>query len=497
MIEILSVADAVAKEKGIKKEEVLYAMQEAIQKAARTKYGHEHDVRAEINSTTGEIKLYLYREVVEEIEDANKQLTLEEAKEEKEDAKIGEFLIEELPPIEFGRIAAQTAKQVITQKVREAERLKQYEEYKDRVGEIINGTVKRVDYGNITVDLGKAEAVLKREDSIPREHFKNGDRVRAYIYDVRQEIKGPQIFLSRTCPEFLAGLFKQEVPEIYEGTIEIKSVARDAGSRSKIAIISRDNSIDPVGSCVGMKGSRVQTIVSELQGEKIDIIVWEHDIANYIIKALNPAKVSKVVVDEDAGEVDVVVAEDQLSLAIGRRGQNVRLASQLTGVKINLMGEAEEEEKAKEKMETALNTFIEALDIDDVFARLLIAEDFTELEDIAYCDINEILDIEGLGDNEELAAELQTRAKKYLDDKAAKLNKDISNLNVSEELQNLEVFDLEDLVALGNAEVRTKDDLADLAGDELIEIIGEDKLSLSEANDIIMEARSSWFENEE
>ena len=500
MIEILMVADTVAKEKGIEKEDVLSAMEEAIQKAARTKYGHDNDIRATIDTKTGDISLALYREVVTEITDegdANTQMTLEEAQAEKADAKIGDFIIDELPPIEFGRIAAQTAKQVITQKVREAERVKQYQEYKDRSGEIINGTVKRVDYGNITVDLGKAEAVLRREDSIPREHFKIGDRVRAYIYDVREEIKGPQIFLSRTCPEFLEGLFKQEIPEVYEGTIEIKAIARDAGSRAKVAIVSHDSSIDPVGACVGMRGSRIQTIVAELQGEKIDILIWEYDVANYIIKALNPASVSKVIVDEEAGEVDVVAAEDQLSLAIGRRGQNVRLASQLTGMKINLMSQAEEEEKAKEVMEKALSILMEALDIDEVFARLLIAEDFADLADIAYCDTDELLEIESLDGDAELASELQTRAKKYIEEKEAVFKKEITDLEVSAELQAVEVFDLEALVALGKEGVKTMDDLADLAGDELMEIIGEDKISMSDANELIMDARKSWFTEEE
>ena len=500
MIEILTVAEAVAKEKGIEKEDVILAMQEAIQKAARTKYGHDNDVRAEVDMKTGDITLSLYREVVadyDSLEDADKQVTVEEAVAEGFDLAVGEFIIEELPPVEFGRIAAQTAKQVITQKVREAERLKQFQEYQDRAGEIINGTVKRVDYGNITVDLGKAEAVLRREDSIPREHFKTGDRVRAYIYEVRQEVKGPQIFLSRTCNEFLEGLFKQEIPEVYEGTIEIKSIARDAGSRAKVAIVSHDSSIDPVGACVGMRGSRIQTIVAELQGEKIDILIWEYDIANYIIKALSPANVSKVIVDEEAAEVDVVAGEDQLSLAIGRRGQNVRLASQLTGMKINLMSEAEEEEKAKEEMERALSILMEALDIDEVFARLLIAEDFADLADIAYCDVEEILEIESLDGDAELASELQVRAKKYIEEKEAVLNKEIDKLKVSKELRAIELFDLEALVDLGKAGVITMDDLADLAGDELVEIIGDKKASLSSANELIMDARQSWFAEED
>ena len=348
--ELLLVADTVAREKGIDREEVLEAMEQAIQKAGRSKYGHEHDIRAEIDRKSGEIRLARYVEVAEEIENELTQTTLEEARQRKEDAEIGEFLVDPLPPIDFGRIAAQTAKQVIVQKVREAERKRQFAEFKDRMGEVVNGMVKRVEFGNVIVDLGgRAEGIIRRDECIPREHFSNGDRVRSYIYDVREEPRGPQIFLSRSHPQFMAKLFTQEVPEIYDGIIEIKSVARDPGSRAKIAVISSDSSIDPVGACVGMRGSRVQAVVAELQGEKIDIIQWSMDPATFIVNALAPAEVSKVVLDEEANRIEVVVPDDQLSLAIGRRGQNVRLASQLTGWDIDILTDAEESERRVEE----------------------------------------------------------------------------------------------------------------------------------------------------
>ena len=365
---MLQVADVVAREKNIDREIVLGAMEEAIQKAGRSKYGHDHDIRATIDRKTGQIDLKRYREVVEEVEDEVQQLTLEQAQREEKDIKVGEFIIDELPPLDFGRIAAQTAKQVIVQKVREAERARQYLEYKDRVGEIINGVVKRAEYGNITVDIGggKAEAIIRKDESIPREHLKVGERVRAYIYDVREEQRGPQIFLSRTHPNFMAKLFTQEVPEIYDGIIEIKAVARDPGSRAKIAVLSRDGGIDPVGACVGMRGSRVQAVVNELQGEKVDIINWTEDLGSFIISALQPAEVSKVVMDEEKKRMDVVVPEEQLSLAIGRRGQNVRLASNLVGWDIDVMTDEEEANRRAEEFKSRSEAFISALDIDDM-----------------------------------------------------------------------------------------------------------------------------------
>src|SRR5471030_1680384 len=400
--ELLQVADAVAREKSIERDEVLEAMEQAIQKAGRSKYGHEHDIRATIDRRTGDISLKRMREVAETIENEITQISLDDARLEKSDAAIGEFLVEDLPPIDFGRIPAQMAKQVIVQRVRDAERQRQFREYKDRVGEIANGIVKRVEYGNVTVELGRAEAILRRDETLPREHFKNGDRVRAYIYDVREEPRGPQIFLSRTHPQFMAKLFMQEVPEIYDGIITIKSVARDPGSRAKIGVISRDSSVDPVGACVGMRGSRVQAVVNELQGEKIDIIPWSPDIATFVVNALAPAEVVKVVIDETRERIEVVVPDAQLSLAIGRRGQNVRLASQLTGWDIDILTEQEESERRTEEFRSRSKMFIEALDVDDVIAHLLVTEGFTSLEEIAFVPLDDLAGIEGF--DEDIAA---------------------------------------------------------------------------------------------
>ncbi|HPF78609.1 MAG TPA: transcription termination factor NusA, partial [Alphaproteobacteria bacterium] len=431
-MEMLQVADAVAREKNIDREIVLEAMEEAIQKAGRSKYGHDHDIRAHISRKTGHIDLKRYREVVEEVEDEVQQITLEQAQREKKDAKIGEFLIDELPPLDFGRIAAQTAKQVIVQKVREAERARQYLEFKDRVGEIINGVIKRVEYGNVTVDIGsgRAEAILRREECLPSEHLKNGDRVRAYIYDVREEVRGPQIFLSRTHPDFMAKLFTQEVPEIYDGVIEIKAVARDPGSRAKIAVQSRDGSIDPVGACVGMRGSRVQAVVNELQGEKIDIIPWTEDLGSFIISALQPAEVAKVVMDEEKKRMDVVVPEEQLSLAIGRRGQNVRLASMLVGWDIDIMTEEEEAKRRAEEYQSRSELFINALDIDDMIAQLLIAEGFTTVREIAETPIEEMMEIEGF--DEEIGQALIDRAVAWIEEQASILESKRSELGIKD-----------------------------------------------------------------
>jgi N utilization substance protein A len=407
-IELIQVADVVAREKGIDRDEVLEAMEQAIQKAGRSKYGQEHDIRASIDRQTGEIRLVRCTEVVEEVEDDITQITLEQAQKRDPALSLGDFIVDPLPPIDFGRIAAQTAKQVIVQKVREAERSRQYEEFKDRTGEIVNGIVKRVEFGNVTVDLGRAEAVLRRDELLPRESFRNGDRVRAYIFDVREEPRGPQIFLSRTHPEFMKGLFRQEVPEIYDGIIEIKAVARDPGSRAKIGVISYDGSIDPVGACVGMRGSRVQAVVGELQGEKIDIVPWSDDPATFVVNALAPAEVAKVVLDEDQRRIEVVVPDEQLSLAIGRRGQNVRLATMLSGWDIDILTEAEESERRQEEFRTRSKIFMDALDIDDVMAHLLVAEGFTSVEEIAYTGLEELTQIEGFV--EDIAEELQNRA---------------------------------------------------------------------------------------
>jgi N utilization substance protein A len=493
--ELLQVADTVARDKGIDRDEVLQAMEQAIQKAGRSKYGLEYDIRAEIDRKNGEIKLMRFREVADPVENEATQIKLEEAKELNPEAEVGDFLTDPLPPIDFGRIAAQTAKQVIVQRVRDAERQRQYNEFKDRVGEIVNGLVKRVEFGNVVVDLGRAEATLRRDELLPRESFRQGERVRAYIYDVRQEVRGPQIFLSRTHPQFMAKLFAQEVPEIYDGIIEIKAVARDPGSRAKIAVISNDNGIDPVGACVGMRGSRVQAVVAELQGEKIDIIPWSQDPATFVVNALAPAEVAKVVMDEEQRRIEVVVPDDQLSLAIGRRGQNVRLASQLTGWDIDILTEAEESERRQEEFRTRSAMFIEALDVDDVIAHLLVTEGFTSVEEIAFVAIEELAGVEGF--DETVAAELQQRAQVFLQERNERFEARRKELGVADEVAAIEGMTPALLVAVGEKGVKTLDDLADLAADELIEMAGAGaKLEEEEANAIIMAARAHWFEGE-
>ncbi len=488
--ELIQVADTVAREKGIDREEVIVAMEQAIQKAGRSKYGHEHDIRADINRKSGEITLAKYTEVVETIENEATQITLKDALKKKSDAKVGDFLMETLPPIDFGRIAAQTAKQVIVQKVRDAERQRQYREYKDRVGEIVNGLVKRVEFGNVTVDLGRAEAVLRRDECLPRENFRQSDRVRAFIYDVREEPRGPQIFLSRTKPEFMAKLFAQEVPEIYDGIIEIKSVARDPGSRAKIAVLSNDSSIDPVGACVGMRGSRVQAVVSELQGEKIDIIQWSHDPATFVVNALAPAEVTKVVLDEEQHKIEVVVPDDQLSLAIGRRGQNVRLASQLTGWDIAILTEAQESERRQAEFRSRSQMFIDALDVDDVIAHLLVTEGFSSIEEVAFVPLEDLSGIEGF--DEDIANELRTRAQTYLTEQEERLTSRRKEVGVDDALGSLPGLSVAHLVALGEKGIKTLDDLADLAGDELVDMLDK-KITMDDANAAIMAARAHWF----
>ncbi|HBM90287.1 MAG TPA: transcription termination/antitermination protein NusA [Rhodospirillaceae bacterium] len=493
-MELLHVADAVAREKNIERDEVLEAMEQAIQKAGRAKYGHEHDIRAMIDRKTGEVKLQRFLLVADPVEEEYVQISLKEAKKTNSEIEVGGYVIDDLPPIDLGRIAAQTAKQVIVQKVREAERRRQFTEYKDRIGEIVSGIVKRVEYGNITIDLGRAEAILRRDESLPREHLKNGDRARAYIYDVREEQRGPQIFLSRTHPVFMAQLFSQEVPEIYDGIIEIKSVARDPGSRAKIAVISNDSSIDPVGACVGMRGSRVQAVVGELQGEKIDIIPWSSDPATFVVNALAPAEVAKVVLDEENHRMDVVVPDEQLSLAIGRRGQNVRLASMLTGWDIDILTEKEESDRRQEELHVRTTLFIEALAVDDVIAHLLVSEGFTRVEQIADTPADELAEIEGF--DLEVAAELQQRARAWLAELAEKLEARRVELGVTDDVIGLVNMTPEMVVKLGEKEVLTLDDVADLASDELREIIGE-SLSETHANEIIMAAREHWFADEQ
>ena len=465
-LELLQIADAVAREKSIDKRIVIDAMADAIQKAARARYGQETNIRADINPNTGEMKLQRLMEVVDSVEDYAKQISVEEARHRNPDAQVGDFIAEQLPPMDFGRIAAQSAKQVIVQKVREAERDRQFEEYKDRVGEILNGTVKRVEYGNVIVDLGRGEAIIRRDELIPRETFKYGDRVRAYVYDVRREQRGPQIFLSRTHPQFMAKLFTMEVPEIYDGIIEIRSVARDPGSRAKIAVISRDSSIDPVGACVGMRGSRVQAVVGELQGEKIDIIPWNDNAATFIVNALQPAEVTKVVLDEDAERIEVVVPDDQLSLAIGRRGQNVRLASQLTGWDIDILTEEEESQRRQKEFVERSNLFMDALNVDEMVGQVLASEGFTSVEEVAYVDADEISSIDGFDDD--TAVEIQTRAREYLDRIEAEMDEKRKKLGVSDELRQIDGMTAQMMVALGEDGIKTVEDFAGCAADDLV-----------------------------
>ncbi|AGF75349.1 transcription termination factor NusA [Bartonella vinsonii] len=465
-LEILQIADAVAREKSIDREIVISAMADAIQKAARSRYGQETNIRAEINSKTGEIKLQRLLKIVDVVEDYTTEITLTDALKRQEDAKIGDFFADLLPPMDFGRIAAQSAKQVIVQKVRDAERDQQYEEFKNKIGEIISGTVKRVEYGNVIVDLGRGEAIVRRDELIPRESFRYGDRIRAFVNDVHRESRGPQIFLSRTHPQFMVKLFTMEVPEIYDGIIEIKSVARDPGSRAKIAVVSRDGSIDPVGACVGMRGSRVQAVVAELQGEKIDIIPWSPDAATFIVNALQPAEVSKVVLDEDAERIEVVVPDDQLSLAIGRRGQNVRLASQLTGWNIDILTEQEESENRQKEFTERSKLFMESLDVDEMIGQVMASEGFSSIEEIAYIDLEEIASIDGF--DHETAAEIQSRAREYLEHKEKELDEKRKELGVSDELRTIPGLTSAMLVAIGEDGVKTIEDFAGYAVDDLV-----------------------------
>ena len=493
--EILMVADAVAREKNIDREDVFEAMEQAIQKAGRSKYGFEHDIRVNINRKTGAITLARYRAVVDVIENETTELTLKEAQRINPDIKVGEFIIDQLPPIDFGRIAAQTAKQVITQKVREAERNKQYEEYKERVGTIINGTVKRVEYGNVIIDMGKTEAILRKDEIIPRENFKAGDRVRAYVLDVRRETRGPQIFLSRSCPEFMAKLFTSEVPEIYDGIVEIMGVARDPGSKAKIAVRANDSSIDPVGACVGLRGIRVQAVVTELQGEKIDIVPYSSDRAQYIVSALAPAEVSKVVIDEESNRIEVVVTEEQYSLAIGRRGQNVKLASQLVNADIDILTEEQERERRATENKIRSERFISALNVDDMIAHVLISEGFSTVDEIALVSLDELSSIEGF--DEDLAQELQNRAKALVEKRNKEFIEKSKSLGVDESLKTISGLDQDMILSLAEHDVKNLDDLADLASDELMEILGEGVVTEVEANRIIMAAREHWFKDEQ
>ena len=511
-LELLQIADAVAREKSIDRTIVIEAMEDAIQKAAKSRYGSENEIRAQIDAKTGETKLTRILAVVDNVENDSIEISLEDAKGRNPEAGIGDFIAEPLPPLDFGRVAAQNAKQVIVQKVREAERERQFEEYKDRTGEITNGTVKRVEYGNVIVDMGRAEGIVRRDEMIPREAFRYGDRIRAYLYDVRREQRGPQIFLSRARPEFMAKLFAQEVPEIYDNIVVIKSVARDPGSRAKIAVLSNDSSIDPVGACVGMRGQRVQAVVNELQGEKIDIIQWSPDAASFIVNALAPAEVSKVVLDEDSNRIEVVVAEEQLSLAIGRRGQNVRLASQLTGWDIDILTEEEESERRQKEFGERSQLFMEALDVDEVIAQLLATEGFTSVEEVAFVDKAEIAHIEGFGD--EMAEELQARARESLERVEAEREARRKELGVADELLQVPGVTSQLLVAFGEHDIKTVEDLADCATDDLTGwterkddaepvhhagVLEGTELGRKEAEELIMAARieAGWITPED
>ena len=519
--ELLAIATSVATEKMIDKSIVIEAMEEAIQKSARSRYGAENDIRAKLDPRTGDLRLWRVVEVVEEVEDYFKQVDLTAAKKLDADAKLGDFIVDPLPAVELGRIDAQSAKQVIFQKVRDAERERQFEEFKDRAGELITGVIKSVEFGHVIVNLGRAEGVIRRDQQIPREAARVGERVRAYIMKVERQNRGPQIFLSRAHPEFMKLLFAQEVPEIYDNIIEIKAAARDPGSRAKIGVISRDSSIDPVGACVGMKGSRVQAVVQELQGEKIDIIPWSEDTATFVVNALQPATVSRVVIDEEESRIEVVVPDDQLSLAIGRRGQNVRLASQLTGSQIDILTDAEASEKRQREFSERSKMFEEELDVDETLSQLLVAEGFTELEEVAYIELAEIANIEGF--DEELGAELQSRAIEALERREEANRETRRALGVEDDLAEIPHLTEAMLVTLGKAGIKTLDDLADLATDELIAkkrveqrrregsappqrrdkreedkggVLGEYGLSEEQGNEIIMAARAHWFDDE-
>ncbi len=466
-LELLQTAEAVAREKMIDPGLVVEAMEESLARAAKSRYGAEMDIRVSIDRKTGKATFTRVRTVVEEeeLENYQAEFTVEQAKQYLEDPKVGDQLIEEVPPVDMGRIAAQSAKQVILQKVREAERDRQYEEFKDRAGTIINGQVKREEYGNVIVDIGRGEAVLRRNEKIGRESYRPNDRIRVYIKDVRREPRGPQIFLSRTDPQFMAELFKMEVPEIYDGIIEIKAVARDPGSRAKIAVISYDSSIDPVGACVGMRGSRVQAVVNELQGEKIDIIPWNEDQATFLVNALQPAEVSKVVIDEEAGKIEVVVPDEQLSLAIGRRGQNVRLASQLTNLDIDIMTEADESERRQAEFAERTQLFMDTLDLDEFFAQLLVSEGFTNLEEVAYVELDELLVIDGVDDA--TAGELQARARDFLEEQNRKALEHARELGVEDSLVDFEGLTPQMIEALAEDGVKTLEDFATCADWEL------------------------------
>ena len=492
--DIIDVAKNIAKEKGIDEMEVIEAMEMAIAKAGRTKYGFELDIRAHVDKETGKIGLYRYQEVVEDIEilpseERINKINISDLK--NKSLKIGEFLREELPPLDFGRIAVQTAKQVIFQKVKEAEKIMQFNEFKDKVGEIVNGIVKRVEYGNLIVDLGKGEAILRREELLNREVFRRSDRIRAYINEVKHDLKGPQIFLSRAHNNFLVKLFFQEVPEIYDGIIEVKSVARDPGSRAKIAVYTKEKSIDPVGACVGMRGSRVQAVVNELQGEKIDIVLWSEDIATFVVNGLGPAEVDKVIIEEELKKIDVIVPDEQLSLAIGRKGQNVRLASALTGWSIDILTTSQESDRRNEEFKNTSQKFISLLDVDEVIAHLLVTEGFTSLDEIAMVSLEELTSIEGFDEN--LSKELIQRAKICVEKIRVENLSKLKESGFDDYLLTTKLLDTDQLLKLNENNIKTRDQLADLSNSELIEIFRD--MDQDKADEIIMDSRKHWYKS--
>lgn len=492
--ELLQVAEAVAREKGIEVSEALTAMEFAIQKAAKAKYGFDHNIRASIDDTTGEISIFRIITVVEEVENEASEISLEDARIDHPDVELDYEFVEELPPLEFGRGAAQSARQTIVQKIREAEREHQYSEFLDRKGEIVSGIVKQVDYNQVIVDIGKTEGVLRKEENIPRQTFRVGDRIKAILIDIKPESSGPMLILSRTSSQFIVKLFEQEVTEVYDGIIKIMSVARDPGSRSKMSVYSPDNRVDPVGSCVGVRGSRVQSIMNELQGEKIDILPWSSDQATYIMSALSLQEARRVVIDEEAGKVDVIVDDEHLSQAIGRRGQNVRLASMLTNWKISVVSESEDSAKRLLENSAKVKSLVDNLKVDEIMAQLLISEGFASIEDIAQSDLEDFASIEGF--DEETSKELRQRAIDFIDAQEEKFFKMCEELGISDDLLTLEGLDIPMFIKLIDAGIRTRDDIADLSNDELIDIVGIENLSNDEANEIIMSARESWFNDE-
>jgi N utilization substance protein A len=499
--EMLQVANNVAQEKNIEKEEVFGAMELALQKAARIKYGLERDIRVKINRETGDISLNSYLKVVDvlELEDQKNQILYDDAKKIRSDIQNGEFIIKKLPPLDFDRVAAQNAKGVIIQKVREADKSRQYHEDKDKTGEVVVGVVKRIEFGNLIVDLGKSEAIIKREELIPRETFKNGDRVRAYIYDVKEDAKGYQVFLSRTHPQFLAKLFHQEVPEIFEGVIEVKSVARDPGSRAKISVFTEDSTIDPVGACVGMRGSRVQAVVNELQGEKIDIVTWSTNQATYLANALAPAEVSKIFLYEEKNKVEVVIPDEQLSLAIGRKGQNVKLASTLTNLEIDILTEKEEAERRQLEFKNRTDLLINVLDVEDVIAQLLVTEGYISVDSIANENIENLKKIEGF--DADLSKEIITRSVNYVKEKDDEDKKIIDEKILDQELINLNGINNKMLALLAKNGISTLDDFANLATYDLIDknegIFKKLDIEEKTVNSMIMKAREKWFKDEQ